>query len=515
MKKILETAENIIRKIVSCRLLYYIMVMLLFIGTYYMDLKIRLENNAQIGGTHLKYFMIAATVSGIIVLALIIFSKKLYQKIEPHIVYLILALIIGGMYIFIIPLCAQSDEPAHLYRAFQVARGEWISPMNESGCVTQMPKSVVDMVQINSETKKREYKKYYDIKEMMKISLNENETVEINTVGNYHGVSYLPQLVGVKIGMIFKLNPYFIAMLGRMTSLIITVLLLSWGIYKLPKHKLFATIVLLSPVVLSYASSFSADNMTLASIFLMVSYVLYYMHTKEKIKKIDYIILGVLTFIVAISKIAYLPVVGILIFLPKECFEDNKRKWIYSILFVIFGLVSAIWWMKVASISARVGDPNNTNTWIYTNPIGYLTVLFRSTVSNAWDYIENIFAGHFLCHNQVKPYSIVPISYIVIAIMAFFDDENKEKTTMMQKLITFGIIALSYLLISTAMYVYNTSFRSEIIVGVQGRYFVPLLLMAVFFGNSKKWNIEEQKLTNVALVANYVVYLAMMTKFFI
>ena len=144
-----------------------------------------------------------------------------------------------------------------------------------------------------------------------------------------------------------------------------------------------------------------------------------------------------------------------------------------------------------------------------------MTVLFRSTLSNAWDYIENIFAGHFLCHNQVKPYSIVPISYIVIAIMAFFDDENKEKTTMMQKLITFGIIALSYLLISTAMYVYNTSFRSEIIVGVQGRYFVPLLLMAVFFGNSKKWNIEEQKLTNVALVANYVVYLAMMTKFFI
>lgn len=514
MEKIKDKIEKIIKKIVSCRLLYYIAIMLLFIGTYYLDLKGRLEEN-QAEGSHLKYFLMAALLSGIVILALIIFSKKLYQKVKPHIVYIILALIIGGMYIFIIPLCAQSDEPAHLYRAFQVARGEWISPMNESGFVTQMPKSVEDMVQINSEIKKREYKKYYDIKEMMKIPLNENETVEINIVGNYHGISYLPQIVGVKIGMILKLNPYFIAMLGRITSLIITVLLLSWGIYKLPKHKLFATIVLLCPVVLSYASSFSADNMTLVSIFLMTSYVLYYIHTKEKIKKKDYVILGILTFIVAISKIAYLPVVGILIFLPKECFEDTKRKWIYSILFIIFGLAVAIWWMKVAAISATGGDPTYTNTWIYSNPIGYLIVLFRTTVYNAWDYIENIFAGHFLCHNQVSPYSIVPITYVAIAIMAYFNDENKEKTTMMQKLITFGIIAFSYLLISTAMYVYNTSFKNGIIVGVQGRYLVPLLLMVVFFGNSKKWNIEEQKLTNIALVANYVVYLAMMTKFFI
>ena len=111
MKKILEIAENIIRKIVSCRLLYYVVVMLLFIGTYYINLKIKLENNAQTGGTHLKYFLIAAAVSGIIVLALIIFSKKLYQKIEPHIVYLILALTIGGIYIFIIPFCVSFKYP--------------------------------------------------------------------------------------------------------------------------------------------------------------------------------------------------------------------------------------------------------------------------------------------------------------------------------------------------------------------------------------------------------------------
>lgn len=518
MENVNQKIQEIIKKIISCRLLYYITAILLFIATYYLDLKVRLEGERMTDGNHLKYFFAIAIVVGLIIVGLIVFSKKLYQKLQPHIVYMIFALIIGGMYVFIIPLCAQSDEPAHLYRTFQVAKGEIISPRKEGRFITTLPKSVYDMVELNSENKRREYKKYYDVRDMMQIELNEEETMEIETVGNYHGISYLPQAVGVKIGMILKLNPYFTAMLGRISSLIITVLMFTWGIKKLPKHKLFASIVLLCPVVLSTAACYSADNMTLASIFVLTSYVLYYMQTKEKIKKIDYAILAVLTFIVAISKMAYLPVIGILIFLPKECFEENstKKKWIASGLFLLLGLGAAIWWMKVASINGVSGTSSNSNTWIYTNPIGYLVVLFRSTLNNGYDFLENMFAGHFLCHNQIAPYSVIPITYIVITIMAFFSDENKEKTTMMQKLTTSGIVLVSYALISTAMYVYNTEFKKGVIVGVQGRYLIPLLLMAaVIFANKKKIDIEEQKLTNIALIANYAIYLTMMVRFFL
>ena len=488
--------------------------MVLFVGVYYLNLKIKLEELGE-SGNHLKYFLALAVVSGIVTLLLIIFSKKLYEKVKPHIVYFILAIILGGMYVFVIPLCAQSDEPAHMYRAFQVAQGEIIAPIEEGEFKTELPGSIIEMINVNSENKKREYKKYYDIKEMMQIELNKEEVASLTTVGNYHGISYLPQIVGVKIGMILELNPYYTAMLGRITSLIITILLLTLGIRKLPTHKLFATIVLLCPVVLSYAGSFSADCMTLASIFLMMSYVLYYRHTKEKIKKRDYLILTILTFIVAISKIAYLPVIGILIFIPKECYKNIKFKSIISTLFIIFGIGVTLWWMKTCNLNVTDGDVNNTNMWIYKDPIGYLMVLFRTTINSGYGYIENMFAGHFLCHNQVTPYSIVPFAYIIIAFCSFFTDENKEKTTMMQKLIVFGIILVSYVLISTAMYVYNTSYRNAIIIGVQGRYLVPLLLLAIFFGNNKKIDIKEHKLTNIALIANYTIYLTMMTEFFI
>ena len=518
MKKFLEKTEEIIRKIVSCRFLYYIIIMALFTAVYYIDFKLRLqENNIQDMNNHIKYFFSTLGVIGLVILILVIFSKKIYQKLQPHIVYMILGLILGGIYCFVVPLCAQSDEPAHLYRTFQAAQGEIIAPIKDNEFKTELPQSVIDMVNVNSETKKREYKKYYDIKEMMKIKLNENEKTEISTVGNYNGLSYFPQLAGVKIGLILKLNPYYIAMLGRISSLIITVLLLSFGIKKLPKHKLFATIVLLSPVVLSYAVSFTTDNAIIITAFLIISYVLHFMESKEKIKWWEYIIFVMLTFIIAISKMAYLPLVGLWLFIPKECFKKPRNKWIFVAIFIMLGLASTIWMIKTTAMD--IGTSENTevtlNSWIYKNPIGYLTVLFRTIVNNAYDYLENMFAGHFLCHNQVSPYAIVPVSYITIVVMSFFSDENKKKTTMYQKILVTGIILVSFAMIATAMYVYNTSFKNPTIIGVQGRYLLPLLLLAVFFTNKKKLDIEEYKLVNIALIANYGVYLAMLTKFFV
>ena len=506
--------EKIVKKIISCKVLYYILAMILFVATYYLDLKAKLEQNS-IEGNHLKYFIIASIISGIIIFLLIVFSKFMYKKIRQHIVYLILALIVGSMYILFIPLCAQSDEPAHMYRAFQVAKGEVIAPFTDGEPLTDLPKSLNDMIYVNSTDKKREYKKYYDIKEMSKIQLNEEETTKVATVANYHGISYLPQVIGIKIGIILKLNPYYIAMLGRITGFILIILMFSFGIYKLPKHKLFASIVLLSPVVLSYAAGISADGMTLASIFLLISYVLYFKETKNNIKIYEYFILALLVFVVAISKIAYLPVIGILAFIPNDCYKNNKKfKWIVSSIILLFGICTAIWWMKTCNVNVEYSENVDSNTWIYTNPLGYLIVLFRTTIYSWNMYLTDMFAGIFLCHKQVNPYDVVPFCYIIIAILSFMHDENSEKTTTWQKIATTCIIIISYVLISTAMYVYNTAYRNEIIIGVQGRYLVPLLMLAVFFGNKKRIEVQENRLVNIALIANYAVYLAMMTTFF-
>ena len=399
---------------------------------------------------------------------------------------------------------------------FGIAQGEIISPKVENETISELPKSIEDVINVNSENKKREHKKYYDIKEMANIEMDKDDKTQITQLaGNYNAISYLPQVIGVKIGMIFNLNPYYSAMLGRIFGFITTISIFAFGIYKLPNHKLFATIVLLSPVVLSYAASISADNMTLACIFMLISYIMHFIQTKKKIKIYEYVILSILAGVVAILKTAYLPIIGILLLIPVECFKNKKHKWIIIILLLIFGIALSLLWMKICNINVTEGNQETTNAWIYSKPLVYLTVLFRTTAQNIYSFAENMFAGYYLCHNQVNPYSIVPLSYIIITICAFFKDKYKENISIWQKIIVTGIIFVVYALICTAMYIYNTEYKASVIIGVQGRYLLPILMLVIFFGNCKKVEIKENRLVNIALIANYAVYLTMFTKFFI
>ena len=261
----------------------------------------------------------------------------------------------------------------------------------------------------------------------------------------------MPHAIGVKIGMIFNMNPYYSEMLGRITALITFVLAFTLAIKKLPKHKLFVTIVLLSPTVLSYIAAYSADGIIIAAAVLLFSYVLNYMHTKEKIKKKDYIVLGILIFILAVSKTAYLPLIAILAFIPKESFEEEQNKPVIVAIFMILGLATALWWMSMGRIYITNGDPLQTNTWIFMEPFNYLVVLFRTTINNGYSYIENLFAGDFLCHSQIQPCAIIPLVFIITTILSLFTDENEEKTTTVQKAITVIIIMTITLMITMMM----------------------------------------------------------------
>ena len=49
--------EKVIKKIISCRMLYYIAAIVLLLGTYYLNLKVKLEGANALGGNHLKYFL--------------------------------------------------------------------------------------------------------------------------------------------------------------------------------------------------------------------------------------------------------------------------------------------------------------------------------------------------------------------------------------------------------------------------------------------------------------------------
>ena len=73
------------------------------------------------------------------------------------------------------------------------------------------------------------------------------------------------------------------------------------------------------PVAVSSLASMSPDAMTISMSYLFISYILKLLNEKDK--KIDWkdkIILLILGMVIALCKIVYLPLAGLVLILPKE-----------------------------------------------------------------------------------------------------------------------------------------------------------------------------------------------------
>ena len=354
---------------------------------------------------------------------------------------------------------------------------------------------------------------------LSKIKTNHEEKVFMQTTaGNYSLFNYIPHIIGFWIGKVLQLNPYFCGILGRFLSLLFCVGLATIGLKLLPEGKFFAFTFLLTPTVLSYSASFSADGTTIAYCFLFVSLLLNKMKKKKILNWKDYCLLSLLVICTSLAKIVYLPFVVLIFFLPKECFKNRTQEIIYKMCYVLLGVVVNLGWQSIFNMVPKEvileeSTGGSVNGWILAQPIRYIMVILNTLFTNGYNYLENMVAGEFLCHLQVKPFAIVNFGFIFINIIAYLSEEKNKKLSLIQKGILVGIIGIVFVLVCTAMYQASTYEGAPIIYGIQGRYFTPLLCILLFFQVKNTININKNYLTYCTIILNYLVLLEMIHTF--
>lgn len=436
--------------------------------------------------------------------------KKLHKQ------YFIIAIILGGCYLFVMPLFTQSDEQAHYLRAYELSEGYFTTPYYENSRQNSFDKSVIDSIYNNE--KQAEYKKYEDMLKISKIQLNQGEKVNLKiSAANYSIVNYIPHVLGILLGKLFHLNPYFCGIIGRFLSLLFCVSLVSVGIKLLPNGKFFALILMLSPTFLSYSASFSADGTTIAYSFLFISYILSKIKEKKSFKWQDYFLLFLLTICVSLAKVVYLPFVFLILLLPHECFKSKKQEIIVKIIYIAIGIFMNLGWQELlkwtaTSEAAMASNTEAPNNWIMQQPIRYLMVVLNTIAQNGYNYLENIFAGEFLCHWQVRPFPIVNFGFIMVNLFAFLSEEKNRDNVWKKTIFIVGILGSIFVLICTALYL-CTYEGARTIIGIQGRYFFPIICALLFFKVKNPIKINKYILAYITIVLNYIVMLEMITTF--
>ena len=260
-------------------------------------------------------------------------------------------------------------------------------------------------------------------------------------------------------------------------------------------------LIALLPISLQEGISLAPDALTISLSLLLVSYILHLRYSNSsKLNNKHFVVLIVLSTICSLCKIVYIPIVLLSLLIPNDKFKSKRDKYFKVLFILLICIVLNIGWTLFASRYLTALNPGVNSKeqvrFILSHPFEYIKIIFNTYKDSYIGLIYQAF-GISLGVFSVYTYKIYPIlSGIILLIICIF---NRFKNILLNKkekiiylLISFSII----ILITTSLYVQWTPLKNSVVNGIQGRYFIPILIFAPLImmndKNKKNLNIDEK-----------------------
>lgn len=415
------------------------------------------------------------------------FKKKSNMKLEN--LYLLMIIPIGILYLILFPLNTIPDENTHFMRIYEISEGHLISKIDKK---TKSQGRYFDKKIYESVMSSKDYKS--TLKNISIRKSNQKEFYHFSNTALYSFVCYIPQVLGLLVGKLLNLPLLLQAYLARLFNFIVFIILTYMALKIMPIKKDTLFLILFFPLVIQEAISLSPDALTIGITFLLISYVLYLKNERvKKITKMETIILSILTIVLSLCKIVYLPICFILFLLPCQKFKNNKNKIITLSIILLIAIISNLVWLKISSGFLPSGE-NAINSseqlkYVFSNIARYMKIMFSTYSKEYHSYIFNSFGSSLGCF-EIEMYELYLIPLLLIFMFSLFVNNekvsNKTSLNVVENIFILCIVFSVIMLISTSLYLQWTPVGSNTILGIQGRYFIPLyILLPLVFSKFK------------------------------
>lgn len=458
---------------------YIVFIIIMNINFYTKFINLQEQNiNSKI-----IYLVLSIIISVIIGLLILFIHKE--KNLKPEKVFVILALILGTMNMLSTPLLRGHDEAYHWYKSYAVSMGKLVQIKNEEGWQgDNLPSKVSGIYEIQGEYKDIDFA---SSKKAWKYARDDSKTNDIRFTYNaptamYPPIQMIPQAIGIFLARTIGLDVYMQGMFGRLGNLIFFVVMGYFAIKLLPRKKYFLVLLLLCPKVVYISSTMSGDVFVNMTAILFTSYIFKLREEKKLLTKKDIAILLILTPCIAVSKLVYFAICGLVLLIPKECFKNENKKALFVGTVGILMMISMFAWVAIANLPVRPVYSCMQADWVFANPISYLGVLIRGVCNNFATWALDMVGGAMAWHSDVNQEEIVSIIIYIVLFLSLLQDEKREKEKY--KVSEYiGIITIALIVIAgiiTALYLEFTAMSGiggTEVTGVQGRYFTPLALI--------------------------------------
>lgn len=413
--------------------------------------------------TKLMLFTVILIVFSIavVVISVIIYYKK-NIKIEK--LFLITVPFIAIMFMITMPTFKNHDELYHWYRAYEVSIGKLVTGLENGIEGTEMPESVRNVMHADWTNMK-----YTDVRNKLNVKLNKENTsiIDPETASVYSCSQYVPQAIGIAITRLFTDNVMLMTYGGRIANLIMAIVLMYFAIKIIPFGKKILLVLAYIPIAIEGFSSLSPDAMAISLSMFYIAYILYLAFNENtKVDKKAKIILTISSVLIALCKIVYIPLVGLIIIIPKEKFagknNKNAKSINISIIMAIAIIVNLLWLAYSGRYLAnfRDGDSKYQIISILQHPIQYIQMCLYTLNVSGSSYITSMLGSVLGWGELIKVYSIVPYSLLfIITFITMSDNTVKEKFSTWQKIVITLVILAIIALIFTSLYVQWTTPR--------------------------------------------------------
>ncbi|MFY0998294.1 DUF2142 domain-containing protein [Streptococcus sp. AD045-1] len=419
---------------------------------------------------------------GISLSTLLFIKGKVYNKVFSII------MLTGVFFCFYTPVMDSPDENFHYSRSLYISEGHLYLPSNKQELLVSSDISDVETVfkkpLVNTDLGRKEVS---------------SKKVQYNNLANTNGysfVSYLPQTLGILIAKVFHLSIFASILLGRFFNLLTFALLCRFAIKKSgPRQQIFGILAIV-PINVYIAASFNQDAVANGLIFLAIS-LFYSFLDKDKVSYKDLFIYFLLSVLIALSKLPYVLLIGLLLFIPKE--KMSRKKYLTVVLLIGTAALCSLLWLKITSglnlnvihVNPQI-NPIEKIKYTIENMPEFIRMMVKEGVNFIPFKLQSLFTFGWLAYD-VKSFIWFYLVFISIVILI------SPKAPKMKKISKLGVwlVALGIIFgILMTAYLMWGEITDMSIKGIQGRYFSGVfVLLALAVNVSAQLMIQDNNLS--------------------
>ena len=453
--------------------------------------------------------------------------------------FLLQAFVFGMVLLMIFPLYCVADEPVHLRTSYDLSNTMMGIPKSEEGIYMRRDDADFNMNYIGYTTEQvNEYLVELaaplqgDDLILVTDDTKHSHTLEYTrrpVVAKGQSYQYLFSALGITIGRFLGLGTIPMYLMGRFFNLLFYIIVLYYCIKILPIGKQLLYSIALLPMPLHLAASASRDVFRITCPILIITLTLYLLYDgalsdkRKKILTVLLVILCLLQFPLRKHVYALISLFPAIVYIYKKEIISHK-----AIFRIFFGICSVILLFSIFKgfvfrgaliteplhLVARSGNPGYTKEFFFNHPLTLVRLFKDTLLQYGYFYIESMIGSSLGWLDTTYPSIFV---FLLILVLIVNSLKRSDESIEFSNAFRFSLLIMSaatILFSLTGMSITYTEMASNVIQGVQGRYFLPIALPFLLIFNNKfviaKKSINISMICLQFLVMNYILQFLLM-----